>query len=86
MAHWVAERYLSSVDDGRFRADLDRIEDAARRLHIRFVQCLYLPGDELCLYLFESDSAESVAALSREASLDVDRIRLAEVTGATALR
>lgn len=82
MSHFVAERYVASVDGPHLRADLDRLRSAAIALdrRITFVQSVYLPDDDLCLYLFTSDSAETVAELVRLAALDVDRIRLAEVS------
>lgn len=80
MAHFVAERYLASVDSSRLRADVDRIRRAARRVRgVSFVESVYLPADDLCLYVFTGESAEQVADVARLAAVDVDRIRQAEV-------
>jgi hypothetical protein len=46
----------------------------------RFVQTVYLPGDDLCFYVFESESAEDVAAVALAAAVDVDRIHAAELS------
>ena len=80
MTHWVAERYLphdgAAVDD-----DTRRIRAAAADLGaIRLMETVYLRGDDLCLYVFECETAEAVAELGRLAGIDVDRIRPAEVT------
>ena len=76
----MAERYIASVDSRRLDADLDRLREAARRVAgTTFLQSVYLPADDLCLYLFASRSVEAVAELTRLAEVDVDRIRVAEV-------
>lgn len=80
--HVMAERYLAGAGPAAVASDVTRIRAAAARLsEIRLVQSVYLPGDELCLYLFESDSVTTVAELGRLAELDLDRIRSAEVAG-----
>lgn len=81
MSHFVAERYVSSEERCDAAADAERLRAAAVALgRIRFMQTVYLPADELCLYLFECDSAERVAELGRRALLDIDRIHQAEVS------
>lgn len=78
--HVMAERYLAGAGSAAVASDVSRIKAAAARLsEVRLVQSVYLPGDELCLYLFESDSVTTVAELGRLAELDLDRIRSAEV-------
>lgn len=82
MEHYVAERYVASADGRHLRIELDRLRAAAIAVgRATFLQSVYLPDDDLCLYLFRSDSAETVAEVARLAALDVDRIRPAEVTG-----
>ena len=81
MAHFVAERYVASADSEGARADLDRIRRAASRVGgVSFVEAVYLPADELCLYVFASESAAAVAEVARAAAVVVDRIRVAEVS------
>jgi hypothetical protein len=80
MAHWVVERYLAGGVGAAARDDAERIRRAANDLaRTRFVQSVYLPGDELCLYLFEGGSEAEVADVARVAEVDVDRIRAAEI-------
>lgn len=80
MAHFVAERYLASVDSNRLRDDVERLRRAAARVRgATLLESVYLPADDLCLYVFRSESAEQVADIARLASVDVDRIRQAEV-------
>jgi len=80
MEHFLAERYVPPSGKQALAGELERIRSAARSVPaIRLVESVYVPGDELCLYLFESDSAETVALLSRVAELEMERIRRAEV-------
>jgi hypothetical protein len=79
MEHYVAERYLAGPDDDRLAADAARVRAAAcdassEGSRVRFVQTVYLPGDEVCFYLFESDCCELVERVARLAELDVERI------------
>jgi hypothetical protein len=77
---FVAERYLASVDGERLHDDLARIRDAAEHVSgVSFLGSVYLPADDLCLYLFTSESADGVAGVAQLASVAVDRIRPAEV-------
>lgn len=80
MEHFLAERYLPIAGRSSIARDVERIQRAAAAVAgARLVETLYLPGDELCLHLFEGDSAEDVARLGRDAELELDRIRPAEV-------
>ena len=80
MAHFVAERYAPG-DAGAVAAEVERLKRAAVRLgRARFVESLHLPADELCLFVFEAADLDEVAELSLLASVQVDRIRTAEVT------
>ena len=80
MVHFLAERYVPPADRAAVAFDAGRIRAAAARVPtVRLLQTVYLPADELCLYLFEGESAERVALLGRLAELQLDRIRRAEV-------
>ena len=45
---------------------------------MRYVDTIFLPGDEICLHTFEADSAADVRAVLRLAGIDVDRVVPAE--------
>jgi len=72
MEHFLAERYLT--------AHSLRVEPAIRALrepgpgHARLLQTLFIPDDEVCFYLFESESADQVERTGLEAGLRFDRI------------
>ncbi len=93
MEHYLAERYLAgregdaiALDAARVRAATETIDRARGR--VRFVHTVYVPGDEVCFYLFESDSPELVGAVGRLAKVDLDRVlpAVALVDGATGAR
>ena len=61
----------------------DRLAAGARRVSndgtsVRYVDTIFLPGDETCLHMFEADSAADVQAVLRLAGIEVDRIVPAE--------
>ena len=45
---------------------------------VRYVETIFLPGDETCLHTFEAESAVVVQAVLRSAGIEVDRIVPAE--------
>lgn len=76
MEHYLAEKYVpggSAVSLAREAETLRALAAAAKG--IRLLQSLYLPGEELCFYVFESETPELVAELSGH--VGVDRIMLA---------
>jgi len=81
--NYVVERYRSSSDADSLDAVADRLADGARRVSregssVRYVETIFLPGDETCLHAFEADSPADVQAVFRLAGIDVDRIVPAE--------
>lgn len=75
MEHYLAERYLAGRDGPGLALDAARVRAAAKTVgRVRFVQTVYVPGDQVCFYLFESDSAELVGAVGRLARIDLDRV------------
>jgi hypothetical protein len=71
--HYLAERYLSSRGGIFLAEDVARVHEAAGKA-IKLLQTFYVPEDEICFYLFESESAELVAETSVAAGLDLTRI------------
>ena len=47
----------------------------------RLLQTLYVPDDEICFYLFESESAELVEEATSEAGIELTRIMRCAVGG-----
>lgn len=75
MEHYLAERYLAESTRGGLARDTARIRSAAKKVrHLRFVQTLYMPGDETCFFLFEGESAELVGRAAELAGIAVDRV------------
>jgi hypothetical protein len=76
MQYYLAERYLPEHDRSEFAAETVRVRAATERAGkgLRFLQTVYIPGDELCFYLFEAGSADLVDRVIRDARLDFERI------------
>jgi hypothetical protein len=69
MPRYLAEAYAAERRD----------EELAPVLHgARLLQSLYLPEDELYLYLFEAESVGDVRRAAAAAKLVVDRVRAVE--------
>ena len=74
---YVAEFYLprgASVDGVARRARAGAAEAAGRGYQIRFVQAIFVPPDEICLILYQAESAEQVSFAGTESGLDFDRV------------
>lgn len=52
---------------------------------VRYLQTIFLPEDETCLYLFDAASEADVRAAVERAGIGFDRIGPAEQIGATTL-
>lgn len=62
MEHFLAERYVARADVAQEAALLRALADDA---HVRLLQTVYVPDDEVCFFLFEGDSREAVAELAQ---------------------
>ena len=62
MEQFLAERYVAQTDVAREAA---RLRELASNADARLLQTVYLPDDELCFFIFESDSRERIVQLSR---------------------
>jgi hypothetical protein len=83
VANYVVERYRSRSDPDSLQAVADRLATGAlhvshRGISVRYVDTIFLPGDETCLHMFEADSAADVRAVLRLAGIEVDRVVPAE--------
>ena len=83
MPKYVVERYRSRSDPDSLGAVAERLAAGARRVgkqgtSVRYVETIFLPGDEICLHTFEADSAADVQAVLSLAGIEVDRVVPAE--------
>jgi type IV secretory pathway VirJ component len=79
MARYLLERFLPAPGAGMPLS----LEDAALAAHagVRLLQTIYVPDDEVCFYLLESDSLELAQQAGRDAGLSVERMHLVETGG-----
>ena len=72
---FLAELYLPEIDAGVIRkaerAAASLARDGAR---IRLVRSVVVPRDEMCLLLFEADSAETVGRVGELGGIAFDRV------------
>jgi hypothetical protein len=83
MPNYVVELYRPSSDAQTLRGVADRLATGARQLSregtpVRYLETIFLPGDETCLHRFEAGSEAEVLAVARRAGIDVDRVVPAE--------
>jgi hypothetical protein len=63
-----------TLADAETRARHAAVELAKSGTPVRYVRSIFIPGDEMCLYLFEAPSAEAVREASELAGLAPERI------------
>jgi len=64
MPRYLAERYLVREADAEVAATPALAEPRSGE-GVRLLEALYIPEDEICLYVFESDSVELVEQAGR---------------------
>jgi hypothetical protein len=79
MPSYLVESYLAAGGSEELEAAAARAHEAARVLsargrRVRYLRSALLPGDELCLHLFEADSAALVSELSELAGITAERV------------
>jgi Protein of unknown function (DUF4242) len=79
MPSYLVESYLQHGSSKELGAAAARASGAARALsaegrHVRYLRSVLLPGDELCLHLFEADSAALVSEASELAGITAERV------------
>lgn len=82
MAEFLVELYVSRGAAGTFELDAERARLAAEQLTsegtpVRCVRSIFVPEDEMCLFLYEADSMEAVREASVRAGLAFERISAA---------
>ncbi len=73
MNHYLAERYLPSHHRDGLASQIARVHAQASP-RMRLLETLYVPDDEVCFHLFESESPELVEQASRSAGFEVQRV------------
>ena len=79
MTEFLAELYLprtaaEAVDEARDRATTAAAELGAEGTSVRLDRTIFVPADELCLFLFEAPSIEAVRETARRAALSFEHI------------
>ena len=76
---YLVESYLpvTGAEDqaevvARARAAADEL--AREGASLRHLDCIFVPEDEMCLLLYEADSAELARAASRRAGIECERV------------
>ena len=79
MPSYLIESYLHRSRSGELPAEVDRLRRATESLTaegapVRHLRSTFLPGDELCLHLFEAESEAMVGEASRRAAIEPARV------------
>lgn len=78
--HYLAERYLSPRSGIFLAEDVARVQAVAAG-RARLLQTLYVLDDEICFYLFESESAALVEEATSDAGIELTRVMRCAVGG-----
>ncbi len=83
MSEYLLEVYLSRASAGSLRPSPEDVCKAADHLsregkHIHLLQTVFIPDDEMCLYLFQAQSAEVVVEVAGRCGLRFERLVEAE--------
>jgi hypothetical protein len=79
MPSYLIESYLPRSRSGELAAVVERLRLATDSLTaegapVRHLRSTFIPGDELCLHLFEAESATTVGEASRRAAIEPARV------------
>jgi len=79
MPSYLVECYLPHSRSCELPDAAARAREAAQALtaegaRIRYVRTTFVPSDELCLHVFEADSAEQVSEAIRRAGIEPERV------------
>jgi hypothetical protein len=79
MPSYLIESYLPRSRSGELEAVVERLRRAtvsltAEGAPVRHLRSTFIPGDELCLHLFEAESAATVGEASRRAAIEPARV------------
>jgi hypothetical protein len=78
MPSYLIESYLPRSRSGELGAVVERLRRATDSLTaegapVRHLRSTFIPGDELCLHLFEAESAAAAGEASRRAAIEPAR-------------
>jgi hypothetical protein len=79
MGEFVAEQYVARSDAGTAERAACAARGAAAQLtregtRVRLVQAIFIPEDETCMHVYETDSAETIRRLATRAALSFERV------------
>lgn len=79
MGEFVAEQYLSRTDEGAAERAASAARGAAAQLTregapVRLVRAIFIPEDETCIHLYETDRIETVRRVASRAALCFERV------------
>jgi hypothetical protein len=79
VGEFVAEQYVSRADAGAAERAACAARGAAAQLtregtRVRLVHAIFIPEDETCMHVYETDSAETVRWLASRAALCFERV------------
>ena len=79
MPSYLVESYLPHFCAGALPDTAARAREAALALtaegvRVRYLRSTFVPSDELCLHLFEADSADRVGEAIRRADIEPERV------------
>lgn len=79
MPEFLLEFYLPRTNTAGVGLSAENARRAAEQLiqegtQVRFLRAIYVPEDEICLFLYEAASPEAVGEAARRAGLSFERI------------
>jgi len=79
MATYLAEMYMPTTRSGALRDTARKARAATEQMTvegtpIRYLRTIFLGEDEICFYVYEAGSPETVLEASRRAAIPVDRV------------
>ena len=79
MPSYLVECYVPNSRSRELPETAARAREAAKSLtaegaQVRYLRSTFLPSDELCLHLFEADSADWVSEASKRAGIEPERV------------
>jgi hypothetical protein len=79
VGEFVAEQYVARSDAGAAERAACAARGAAAQLtregtRVRLVQAIFIPEDETCMHVYETDSVETVRRLATRAALCFERV------------
>ena len=79
MPSYLVECYVPNSRSRELPETAARAREAAQILtaegaQVRYLRSTFVPSDELCLHLFEADSADRVSEASKRAGIEPERV------------